>query len=56
MITGMLVIFAICLLLTVIAVTDLSAAYLRRRERDLARGRRFVGGHPGGGRRVDLPQ
>jgi len=29
-ITGMLVIFAICLLLTVIAVTDLSAAYLRR--------------------------
>ncbi len=29
-ITAMLVIFAICLLLTVIAVTDLSAAYLRR--------------------------
>ena len=29
-ITGMLVIFSICLLLTVIAVTDLSAAYLRR--------------------------
>jgi hypothetical protein len=29
-ITGMLVIFAMCLLLTVIAVTDLSAAYLRR--------------------------
>lgn len=29
-ITGMLVIFAICLLLTIIAVTDLSAAYLRR--------------------------
>jgi putative Flp pilus-assembly TadE/G-like protein len=29
-ITGLLVIFAICLLLTVIAVTDLSAAYLRR--------------------------
>ncbi len=29
-ITAMLVIFSICLLLTVIAVTDLSAAYLRR--------------------------
>jgi hypothetical protein len=29
-ITAMLLIFAICLLLTVIAVTDLSAAYLRR--------------------------
>ena len=29
-ITGMLVILAICLLLTIIAVTDLSAAYLRR--------------------------
>lgn len=29
-ITAMLVIFAICLLLTVVAVTDLSAAYLRR--------------------------
>jgi putative Flp pilus-assembly TadE/G-like protein len=29
-ITGMLVIFAICLLLTIVAVTDLSAAYLRR--------------------------
>lgn len=29
-ITAMLVIFAICLLLTIIAVTDVSAAYLRR--------------------------
>lgn len=29
-ITAMLVIFALCLLLTIIAVTDLSAAYLRR--------------------------
>ncbi|MGI8577987.1 MAG: pilus assembly protein TadG-related protein [Nocardioidaceae bacterium] len=29
-ITAMLVLFAICLLLTIIAVTDVSAAYLRR--------------------------
>jgi putative Flp pilus-assembly TadE/G-like protein len=29
-ITGMLVIFTLCLLLLIIAVTDLSAAYLRR--------------------------
>jgi Putative Flp pilus-assembly TadE/G-like len=29
-ITAMLVIFALCLLLTIVAVTDLSAAYLRR--------------------------